>query len=83
MADINATLPFLEPFAVTFQSLINVVQIVVGGIFGLYVIMLFVRIFYFAKFLKLFKVFKQELRQLSEKVDSMSRKLDKISARKK
>lgn len=78
MPDINATLPFLEPVAATLNILIDKIEYIVGGIFGLYIIMLLIRIYYSVRFLAAFKSIKKELKFLDEKITSMETKLNKL-----
>ncbi|MFH0867928.1 MAG: hypothetical protein V1831_01325 [Candidatus Woesearchaeota archaeon] len=40
MVDINATIPFLGPISSTVQQVISTLSLLVGGIFGIYVITL-------------------------------------------
>ena len=72
MVDINATIPFLEPFAVTFQSLIDIIKIFVGGIFGIYVIMLFIRIYSYFKLKNFLRYIELHLIHLNDKIRNNS-----------
>ncbi len=44
MVDINSTIPpMFEPIVQTIQGFVNIVQVLVGGIFGLYLILVILR----------------------------------------
>lgn len=83
MVDLNATLPFIELFASTFQGLIGVIKWFVGGIFGLYVIMLLVRIYSYFKLKNFMKYIELHLVHLSDKIYSMDKKLNAVKGKKK
>ncbi|MBN4049270.1 hypothetical protein JYT91_01500 [archaeon AH-315-M20] len=74
MPDINATLPFLGPVSSTIQQIFSVVSILVGGIFGIYVITLIVRLFFFRKIYKSFEEIKISIKRLEAKVDNLGKK---------
>ncbi len=77
MVDINNTLEMLEPFSVTVQGFMDIIKILVGGIFGLYVIMLVVKIYYSVKYMKAMESFTKELKQLRERITGLEKKLSK------
>ncbi len=74
MADLNATLPFLGPVSSTVQQILNVVSIFVGGIFGIYVITLVVRIIFFKKILDFYRELKISMKRIENKVDKLGKK---------
>jgi hypothetical protein len=43
MADLNATIPILEPMFSLLQGIMRTAEVIVGGIFGLYVILIVLR----------------------------------------
>ncbi|HLG29698.1 MAG TPA: hypothetical protein VI387_05760 [Candidatus Brocadiales bacterium] len=77
MLDLNATLPLLGPVAEPFQSLFSILEILVGGIFGIYVIMILLKIYYNAKLFGMLRHLRQDLSELKAKVEAMDRKLGK------
>ena len=52
MVDINATIPLLEPVSYTFREVLGYIEFFVGGIFGIYLITLIVRLVFFRKIYK-------------------------------
>ena len=74
MVDINSTLPFLGPVSSTVQQIFGVISILVGGIFGIYVITLVIRLFFFRKIYKSFEEIKISIKRLENKVDKLGKK---------
>ena len=75
MVDLNATLPpILEPFSFTIQQIINILSLLVGGIFGIYLISLIIRIVFFRKILKMYKELKVQMEMLNKKIDKLVKK---------
>ena len=71
MADINAS---LIPLAGPIASIFNTLKVIVGGVFGLYVILIIFRIkeYFFVR--KTLTAVKKEVEELSRKVDALSAK---------
>lgn len=74
MVDINATIPLLGPISSTVQEILNTVSLLVGGIFGIYVITLIVRLIFFKKLLDLYKEIKVSMKRIEAKVDKIGKK---------
>ena len=74
MVDINSTLPLLEPLSTTFKDLLKVLEILVGGLFGIYVISLIVRLIFFRKIYKSFEEIKVSMKKMEAKIDRLSKK---------
>jgi hypothetical protein len=74
MADINATLPLLGPISSTVQQVLGVISFLVGGIFGIYVISLIVRLIFFKKILDFYKEIKVSMKRIEAKIDKMGKK---------
>ena len=55
MVDLNATIPLLGPVSSTVKQVLSVVSLIVGGIFGIYVITLIVRLVFLRKSTMLLK----------------------------
>ena len=86
MVDINSTLsqiPMLESASAGIQSFVNILQIVIGGLFGLYILILIVKIVYYVKFIKFFKNIRNDISLLSDKINSMDKKLSSLVKKKK
>ena len=72
---INATLPpALEPLAAVITSIMDVTKILVGGIFGLYLILLIAKWIEYKRLVRLLIDIKNQLYHLNEKFDKKSRK---------
>ncbi|MDP7244032.1 MAG: hypothetical protein QF568_01675 [Flavobacteriales bacterium] len=74
MVDINATMPLLGPISSTVQQILNIISLVVGGIFGIYVITLIVRLFFFRKIYKSFEELRVSMRRVESKIDKLRKK---------
>lgn len=73
MVDINSTLPPLfEPVVETIQGFVNIVQVLVGGIFGLYLILVILRWREARQLKKVMKEVKDELKLLNRSIESMN-----------
>jgi membrane-bound metal-dependent hydrolase YbcI (DUF457 family) len=69
MVELNATLPLLGPISSTVQQVLGVFSLFVGGIFGIYVITLVVRVAFFRKIYKSFEEIREEIKLLDSKVN--------------
>ena len=74
MVDINATMPFLGPLSSTVQEILNTVSLIVGGIFGIYVITLIVRLIFFKKIFDFYKELKVSMKRIEGKIDKMEKR---------
>ncbi len=74
MVDINATLPLIGPISSTVKEVLDVVSLLVGGIFGIYVISLIIRLFFFRKLLNLYNEIKVSMKRMEVKIDKLGRK---------
>ena len=74
MVDLNATLPFLGPVSSTVQQIFGIISIFVGGIFGIYVITLIVRLFFFRKIYKSFEEIRVSMKRMENKIDKLAKK---------
>ena len=74
MADINATIPLLGPVSSTVKQVLSIVSLLVGGIFGIYVITLIVRLIFFRKIYKAFEEIKVSIKKMEAKIDKLSKK---------
>ncbi|MAE42701.1 hypothetical protein CMO93_02935 [Candidatus Woesearchaeota archaeon] len=74
MVDINTTMPLIGPISSTIQQIFGVVSILVGGIFGIYVITLIVRLFFFRKIYKSFEEIRISIKRLEDKIDKLGKK---------
>ena len=71
MADINAT---LIPLTGPIKGMLNTFKVLVGGVFGIYVLMLIVNIRQYFMLKKFKNLMNNKLDSLSAKVDELSRK---------
>ena len=74
MIDINATVPFLGPISSTVQQIVNAISILVGGIFGIYLITLVVRLIFFRKIYSSFEEIKNSLKKMEDKIDKLRKR---------
>lgn len=73
MADINSTvLPVIEPIA----NIVNTVKLLVGGVFGLYLILAIVKI-------KEYFYVKRQLKKLRKSVDDLTVKVNTLTRQQK
>ena len=74
MVDINSTLPVLGPVSSTVQQIVNAISLLVGGIFGIYIITLIVRLVFFKKIYKSFEEIKVAMKRMEAKIDKLGKK---------
>ena len=74
MVDINATIPLLGPISSTVQQVLNTLSLLVGGIFGIYVITLIVRLIFFKKIFDFYKELKVSMKRIEGKIDNLGKK---------
>jgi hypothetical protein len=74
MVDINSTLPILGPVSSTVQQIINTLSLFVGGIFGIYIITLVVRLVFFKKIYDSFEEIKVAIKRMEAKIDKLGKK---------
>lgn len=74
MVDINSTLPVLGPVSSTVQQIFNTISLLVGGIFGIYLITLVVRLVFFRKIYNLFEELKIAMKRMEAKIDKLGKK---------
>ena len=74
MVDINATLPLIEPFATTVDYFMSTVKLLVGGLFGLYVITFIYRIFTFRKLSRQMKKIFNELAEVKKRLGRLEKR---------
>lgn len=74
MVDINATLPLLGPISSTVQQVVSTLSLLVGGIFGIYVITLIIRLIFFKKILDFYKELKISMKRIEAKIDKIGKK---------
>ena len=74
MVDINSTLPILGPVSSTVQQIINTISLLVGGIFGIYIITLVVRLVFFKKIYDSFEEIKFAMKRMEAKIDKLGKK---------
>ena len=74
MADLNATLSILSPYVSTLDQVLGVVSLIVGGIFGIYVLTLIARLVFFRKIYKSFNEIKETMKRLENKIDKLGKK---------
>ena len=72
---LNATLPVvLEPLATAINSVIDIARLLVGGLFGLYLILLIVKWVEYKRLVKILTDIRKELRALSNSKKSKKKR---------
>lgn len=74
MVDLNATVTFLTQYYSTVEQIIGTISLLVGGIFGIYLIIMVIRIIYLKKTFDFYKEIKADLARLENKIDDLARK---------
>jgi len=74
MVDLNSTVSFLTPYYSTVEQIIGTISLLVGGIFGIYLIILVIRLIYLKKTFDFYKEIKADMARLEKKIDGISRK---------
>ena len=74
MVDLNATIAFLTPYYSTVEQIISTISLLVGGIFGIYLIILITRIIYLKKTFSFYKEIKNDMARLEKKIDDIAMK---------
>ncbi len=74
MVDLNATVSFLTPYYSTVEQIIGTISLLVGGIFGIYVIILVIRLIYLKKTFDFYKEIKADMARLEKKIDDLAGK---------
>ena len=74
MVDLNATVSFLAPYYSTVEQIIGTISFLVGGIFGIYLVILAIRLIYLKKTFDFYKEVKADMARLEEKIDDITRK---------
>ena len=71
MVNLNATLPFLSPVSSTIDQVFGIISLLVGGIFGIYLITLLVKIVFFRKVYKSVDEVKISMKRMEGKIDKL------------
>ncbi|MBI2208780.1 hypothetical protein HYU50_04775 [Candidatus Woesearchaeota archaeon] len=74
MADLNTTVAFLTPYYSTVEQLIGTISLLVGGIFGIYLVILAIRLIYLKKTFEFYKQIKNDMARLEQKIDDIAKK---------
>ena len=74
MVDLNTTITFLTPYYSTVEQIISTISLLVGGIFGIYLIILITRIIYLKKTFNFYKQIKNDMARLEKKIDDIAMK---------
>jgi hypothetical protein len=79
MVDINSSIPpLLAPFFGDIQNLLNMLQFFVGGLFGLYLILVIIRLYEVRKLKKTLKAITYQLDHLNIAIRRVEKKLAKM-----
>jgi hypothetical protein len=72
MVDVNTTIPFLEPLARSMQTFIDSLQLLLGGLFGLYLIVFIVRWYSDRKLWRALNGIRSDLAEIKKGIDALS-----------
>lgn len=67
--DINTTLPLVGPIADTVTNMWQTLQVLVGGIFGLYIVIILLRIYEYKNISKTLKEIKEDIKKLKHSIN--------------
>ena len=81
MMDINATTPLLMPYLDAIHTLVNIASVLVGGVFGFYILSFFWRIYTYRKDRAMMKGFRHDLHKLTKTVEGLEKKIDGMKKR--
>ena len=74
MVDLNATIPLLGPVSSTVKQIVGIISVLVGGLFGLFLITLLVRIYFYRKLLNSIKNMGINIGRMEKKIDRLGKK---------
>ncbi|MCH8003795.1 MAG: hypothetical protein IH934_04130 [Nanoarchaeota archaeon] len=74
MVDINSTIQLLGPVSYPVKEILRFVEFLVGGIFGIYVISLIVRLVFLNKIFKSMDDIKNAMKRMESKIDKLRKK---------
>lgn len=70
---INATIPIVSPIADIITNIWQTIQFLVGGIFGLYIILIVFRIYEYKKTSQMLKEIKTDIEKLNKRLSKKKR----------
>jgi len=79
MTDLNATIPILDPMLSLLQGIMRTAEIIVGGIFGLYVILIVLRWYEARQTKKLLKKLNNTVKEMEGYVAKMASQTGTLS----
>jgi len=74
MVDINSTIQLLEPVSYPIKEGLRFIEFLVGGIFGIYVISLIMRLVFLKKIFKSMDDIKNGMKRMESKIDKLRKK---------
>ncbi|MCX6708002.1 MAG: hypothetical protein NT001_07795 [Candidatus Woesearchaeota archaeon] len=83
MMDINTTAPLLMPYLDTIHTLVNIAGVLVGGVFGFYIISFIWRIYSYKREKTMMKGFRHDLNMLTKSVARLEKKIDRMEKHRK
>jgi hypothetical protein len=83
MMDINTTTPLLVPYFDTIRTLVNIAGVLVGGVFGFYIISFIWRIYSYKTERTMMKGFRHDLNTLTKTIARLEKKIDRMEKNRK
>lgn len=74
MVDINSTIRLLEPISYPIKEALRFVEFIVGGIFGVYVISLIMRLIFMRKIFTSIADIKNAMKRMDSKIDRLKKR---------
>jgi len=74
MVDINSTLQLLEPISHPVKEALRFIEFLVGGIFGVFVISMIIRLVFLRKFFKSIEEINIRMKRMESKIDKLKKK---------
>ena len=74
MVDLNTTISFLNPYFSTVEQVVGTISLLVGGLFGIYLIALIVRLVFLKKIFDIHREIKKDMMRLEDKIDKLGKR---------
>ncbi|MCX8147385.1 MAG: hypothetical protein N3D84_02870 [Candidatus Woesearchaeota archaeon] len=81
--DINATIPIIEPLASPIKNFMNTISVLVGGLFGLYLINLLWNIYRFNSNKRMIKKLIKNIEKLNRSMSRLERRISALEKKEK
>ena len=79
----NATIPVLEPIATSMSKFMRIVSALVGGMFGIYVILFIWRIYSYKRVRGVLKKLRKDIAGINDSLTRIEKKIDALKRQEK